>query len=246
MESRTIANAKTGLVSLDGSTVSKLPDYTQFSKQIASATPTGVNSASYTPTNTAAQDCPAVGPTWAASSNLPPTPNEQLCSCMVSNLTCVANDNISDDTISDLFGFICGQNDGKNTYCDGIAANGTEGDYGAFSMCKPQEQLSYAMNNYAAAQNGNSQACSFGGNATTTSANVNSQCTPLLNQAGAQGTGTVTSVPTGTGSIGAGPAGSSSSGAASGLTIPAFDFGILAVGIYATVAAMVGAGMILL
>ena len=222
---------------------SKLADYTQFSKQIASATPSGVNSGSYNPTNTVAQNCPAVGPTWAASSNLPPTPNEQLCSCMVSNLTCVANNGISDDATSDLFGFICGQQDGK--FCEGITANGTTGEYGAYSMCKAQEQLSFAMNAYAQGQNGNSQACSFGGNATTTSASVNSQCSGLLGEAGAAGTGIVTSAPSGTGAIG-GSGGSTSSGAAGSLTVPAFDFGLLATGLYATVAAMIGAGMILL
>ena len=198
-----------------------------------------MQSGSYNPTNTAAQDCPAVGPTWAASSKLPPTPNEQLCSCMVSNLTCVANDDISDEATGELFGFICGKNDGA--YCQGIAANGTTGVYGAYSMCKAQEQLSFVMNAYAQSQGGGSQACSFSGNASTTQANVNSQCSGLLGEAGAQGTGVVTSLPSGTGSIG-----SSSSGAAGHVILPAFDFGVLAVGVYVSVAAMVGAGMILL
>ena len=223
----------------DDNKATQLPDYTQFASQIASATPSGVQSGSYNPTNTAAQSCPTVGSEWAASSNLPPTPNEQLCSCMVSNLTCVANDNIADEAISDLFGYICGKN---ADYCAGINANGTKGVYGAYSMCGAQEQLSFAMNSYYVGQNSNSDACSFGGNATTTSPNVNSQCSGLLGQAGAQGTGIVTSAPSGTGSIG----GSSSSGIAGHVAIPAFDFGVLAVGAYATIAAMVGAGMILL
>ena len=172
---------------------------------------------------------------------------------MVSSLNCVANDNIADESIGDLFGYICSSKTGNPDYCNGVDKNGTSGVYGAYSMCKPQEQLSWIMNSFYEGSNKNSQACDFGGNATSTSPNVNPDCSALLNQAGAQGTGTVTSVPTGTGSIGAtdapgapGSPGASSSGAASGLIIPAFDFGILFTGMYATVAALVGAGMILL
>ena len=165
---------------------------------------------------------------------------------MVSSLNCVANSDVADDAIGDLFGFICGAPNGNPSYCTGVAKNGTSGVYGAYSMCNATEQLSFAMNSFYQASSNKAQACDFGGNATSTSPNVNSQCSGLLNQAGAQGTGTVTSVPTGTGSIGAGSAGSSSSGAASSLTIPPFDFGILGMGIYATAVAMIGAGMILL
>lgn len=229
-----------GLASLNGDQVSLLPDFTAFSSQIAKATPSGVNMNSYNPSNTVAQACPPTGSAWRASETLPPSPNDAICGCMVANLTCAPKQTINTDMTTDLFNYICGQ-DGNP--CAGITPNGTSGVYGAYSMCDPQSRLAYAMNSYYLQKGGNAQACDFNGNATTTSPSVQSTCTNLLGEAGgAAGTGIVTSEPTNTQGVSA----SSSSGAAGAVAIPAFDFGILAVSIYVTVAAMAGAGIILL
>src|SRR3954447_12917630 len=90
-----LLTAMTGLVSVgsDGS-VTKLPDFTALSSQIAQVTPSAINAASYTPANTQAQNCPT-GPAWSAATKLPPSPNAELCSCMVKSLSCVANPNMN-------------------------------------------------------------------------------------------------------------------------------------------------------
>lgn len=213
--------------------------------------PSGVNSASYTPTNTVARSCPTTGSAWEAATALPPTPNQQLCSCMLPALSCVAKPNGNDTAVQSLFAEVCGLFQGV---CNGITANATTGVYGAYSMCNATEQLSWAFNAYYQNQKGtqNNDACDFNGAATTqAAASPTGSCAALISQAGSAGTGTVTSVPSGTGS-GGGSGGSSSSstatkkGAAGMVTVPSFSFGMLSLGIYVMAAAMVGAGMVLL
>jgi uncharacterized membrane protein YgcG len=247
-----------GLVSVSGDSVSTLADFNYYSSQIALISPTGVNSASYNPTNTAAQSCPTVGSDWQASSALPPTPNEQLCECMFNALTCVP-DNVSTDDIGDLFSVVCGL--GSNT-CAGIDANATTGTYGAYGMCDATQQLGWALNDYyeqqVAAGNGAS-ACDFSGSAKTQSpTSPSGTCATLISQAGNAGTGTVTSQPSGTGSSGgsssgssgSGSSGSSGSSSSSSAGVPGFSapahLGLLQVVAYLAIAFVSGAGMILL
>ncbi|KAK5151715.1 hypothetical protein LTR04_006558 [Oleoguttula sp. CCFEE 6159] len=236
-----------GLVSVISDTsVSKLPDFTSLSSQIAKVTPSGVNSASYTPTNTQAQSCPPTGTDWRApASPLPPSPNPQLCSCMYQGLSCVVKSSVSTNDYGTLFGTVCGY---PGNACAGI--NATLGNFGAYSVCNATEQLAFAFNQYAAGQTNNPSACDFGGAATTKATqSPNAACRALISQAGTAGTGTVTSAPSGTGSSSGSGSGSSStaSKAAAGLvTVPAFNFGMLQLGVYVVGAAMAGAGMILL
>ncbi|EXJ85127.1 hypothetical protein A1O3_05802 [Capronia epimyces CBS 606.96] len=245
-----------GLVSVSGSSVSTLADFNYLSSQIAKIDPTGVNSNSYSPTNTAAAACPTVNSDWQASSELPPTPNQELCECMFDALTCVPN-RIATDDIGDFFGVVCGLGSGT---CDGITANATVGTYGAYGMCNPTQQLGWALNNYyeqqVAAGNGAS-ACDFSGSAKTQSpTKPTGTCASLISQAGSAGTGTVTSQPSGTGSSGSGSgSGSSSSGSGSSSSsssagVPGFStpghIGLLQVVLYLSVAFISGAGMILL
>ncbi|KAL4890553.1 Glucanosyltransferase-domain-containing protein [Aspergillus ambiguus] len=233
-----------GLVSvIDSTSVSKLADFTYYSSEIASATPSGTNKASYTPTNTALQSCPAVNSKWQATQTpLPPTPNEELCDCMSGAAACVVKDSVSTSKYSDLFSTICGM-----TECDGVFANGTTGTYGAYGMCNAKAQLNFLLNKYYTEQNSQASACSFGGSATTTATTkATGTCSVLMKEAGTAGTGTVTSKPTGTAdAASASSSGSSGAGApmaaSSMVTVGSFQLGA-----YAVTAAVAALGMVFL
>lgn len=232
-----------GLVSVSGNSVSKLPDFTALSSQIAKITPSGINSASYTPTNTVPQSCPAVGSTWAAKATpLPPAVNAELCSCMMSSLSCVVSPSVNETSYTDLFNLVCGM---PGSPCAGIQHNATTGTYGAYGMCNGTEQLGFALNQYAKSQTNNAQACNFGGSATTRAAvaTPSGSCKALMAEAGTAGTGTVTSQPTGA-AVGSSTA--SHSGAAGAVTVPSLNIGMLQLGVYVFGAVVTGAGMILL
>ena len=219
---------------------------------MASATPTGTNKASYTPTNTALESCPAVSSkSWlATSSPLPPTPNEQLCTCMDNASGCVVKDSVSSSDYADLFSTVCGM-----TSCDGILHNGTTGNYGAYSMCGAKEQLNFVLDKYWTEQGKKANACGFGGSATTTSTvKATGTCSALMKEAGTEGTGTVTSKPSataagsgsasGTAGVSAvGSAGSASSGRGSVMIV---SVGGWQVGVYVVTGVVAGLGMVLL
>ncbi|KAE8358919.1 Glucanosyltransferase-domain-containing protein [Aspergillus caelatus] len=237
-----------GLVSVDGNKVSTKADFSYLSKELASATPSGTKKGDYNPTNTALQSCPTVDGKWlATSSPLPPSPNQDLCSCMEESLSCALKDKVSGEQLDKLFGTVCGYD-----VCDGITTNATTGKYGAYSVCTPQQQLSYAINLYyqnQKAKGNGDKACDFNGAATTQSSKSGgSACSALLKEAGTSGTGTVTSSPTGTAGSGAsGGAAASSSGAAGGMIAPSnVNVGIFQLGAYVVTAMVAGAGMIVL
>ncbi|PTU23695.1 hypothetical protein P175DRAFT_0468443 [Aspergillus ochraceoroseus IBT 24754] len=194
-----------GLVSvIDSTSVSKMTDYTYYSSEINAVSPTGTNKASYTPTNSALQDCPAVTSDWLATATpLPPTPNSELCSCMNKAASCVVDSSVSSKDYADLFSVLCGL-----TSCAGVKANGTTGVYGAYGMCTPEQQLNFVLNKYYSEQSSASTACDFSGSATITSAaSATGTCSSMIKAAGTAGTGTVTtsaSVSTTTSSSGAG------------------------------------------
>lgn len=243
-----------GLVSVSGSSVSTLTDFSYLSSRLATVSPSLVNSASYTPTNNPAA-CPTVGTAWEAEATpLPPSPNQELCSCMYNSLTCVVASSVSEDDMGDLFGTVCGLSEAA---CKGISANATTGTYGAYSMCNSTEQLAYILNQYynEASSANKASACNFQGSATTKSAHsATGACSSLMAQAGTAGTGSVTSSPTATGAGAAssgsgsssGSSSSSSKGAASGLNVPSTDFGVLGMGVYVVGAVLSGAAMLLL
>jgi 1,3-beta-glucanosyltransferase GAS1 len=224
-----------GLVTQVGSSVTPLADYTALSSQLNNINPTRVQSASYTPSNTAPA-CPTTATsTWLAATNLPPTPNEGLCNCAPATFGCAAKSSLSASNITSLFGYICGD---LSVDCSGINADGNApGQYGAFSPCNATVKLSWLMNKYYNSQNKQASACDFGGAATTRSATAASgTCSTLLSQAGAAGTGVVSATegavgnPSSTGSnSGSSSSGSSSSSsAASGNTGTFGDLRILA------------------
>ncbi|QSZ31971.1 hypothetical protein DSL72_001540 [Monilinia vaccinii-corymbosi] len=234
-----------GLVTVSGNTVEKLPDFTALKTQLAKVNPTLLNADSYTPPNTAAQACPAVGDGWAASSKLPPIANSQLCDCMVKSLSCVASSSVSGNASAELFQYVCGLD---SKACDGIGKNATTGVYGAYSMCTGTQQLSFVFDQYYQSQNKASTACDFNGSAKIQSGSKSSECSSLLSQAGSSGTGTVTSAPSGAGASSTSTASSNPNkkSAAGATIVPRFDMGLLQLGAYLVVAGMAGAGMIML
>ncbi|KAH8692130.1 1,3-beta-glucanosyltransferase gel3 [Talaromyces proteolyticus] len=237
---------KLGLVTLDGNSVSKLPDFKNFQTEIATVSPSPTPSSKYSPSNSAAA-CPTVDAVWAASSNLPPTPNEDLCNCMMSTLSCAVKSSFSSKSFAQLYSQLGGYK--NKDVLAGVNHNSTSGVYGAYSMCSEIQKLSFAVNDYYNDQSdeNKSSACDFGGAATsTTSSSPSGTCSSLLNEA-ASGTGTVTSAPSGTGGSGGGSGAATSSGLAMPMHSPsAMVVGAWQLAAYVAVAAFTGAGMILL
>ncbi|GES61050.1 protein EPD1 precursor [Aspergillus terreus] len=235
-----------GLVSVDGDKVKTREDYSYLSKQLAKATPTGVKKSEYKPTNSALASCPKVNNNWmATSSPLPPSPNQDLCTCMEKSLSCKLKGNVSGKKLDELFGTVCGYD-----VCDGISANATSGEYGAYSVCSPEQKLSFAMDLYYQQQSkkGNAQdACDFDGAASKqSSSNSEGQCSSLLKQAGASGTGTVQASPTAADGSVASASASGSEGAAPMVAPGSVNVGYVQLGAYVVTAVAAGASMILL
>ncbi|OTA23768.1 hypothetical protein BTJ68_13753 [Hortaea werneckii EXF-2000] len=122
----------------------------------------------YNPTASPAE-CPEVSTSsWAAKATLPPTPNQELCSCMYNSL-------------NDLFGTVCGLSNGS--HYDGINANATIGEYSAYSMCNSTEQMAFVLNQYYQAQDSSNKAsaCNFDGSASIKSTQApGATCSSLL------------------------------------------------------------------
>jgi len=240
-----------GLVSVSGNTVTPNEGFKNLASEIAKVNPTGVKQSDYTPTNKPVA-CPKNDKDWTPqASPLPPSPNQQLCSCMFNSLSCVPSSSVSEDDYGSLFGTVCGL--GANV-CAGIQANATQGKYGAYGMCNATEQLGFALNSYYLSQNKNANACAFSGSASVRSATAPpSTCSAIMAQAGTAGTGTVTTTPTvkpgsgGSGSSGSGAHSSSVSGAANSMySAPSIVHGFAPMALLITLGVFSGMGMIAL
>lgn len=183
-----------GLVTIQGdSSVSTLRDFSYLSSHLANVSPSGVNSNSWTPSNTVERDCPASTlADWKGSSDLPPVPNQGVCNCMFDSLSCIVDTGVNKEDYQTLFDYVCDQ-----VSCDGITANGTTGSYGAYSFCSPAEKLSFVLNLYYN-KVGSKDACDFSGSAQLSGASSTaSSCSAVLSEAGSVGTGAVSASVTG-------------------------------------------------
>ncbi|AAS54139.2 AGL352Wp [Eremothecium gossypii ATCC 10895] len=170
-----------GLVTVKGDKVSTLSDFSYYSAQIAKASPTGVQSASYTPSITSLE-CPTIADNWKAASSLPPTPSKDACKCMMDALSCVVNDSVDKEDYGKLFGYLCGSD---KKLCNGIAVDASKGEYGAFSYCSGKEKLSYLLNEYYKANGKSSSACAFSGSASLRKPTEAATCAAVLSSASA-------------------------------------------------------------
>ncbi|KAJ5585474.1 uncharacterized protein N7459_005274 [Penicillium hispanicum] len=201
---------KYGLVSTSGKSVSTLQDFDNLSSQIQKATPTGVNSASYSVSTTVGRSCPTVGTDWQAASILPPSPNSDLCKCMYDSLKCVPK-KLDTKKITDTFSYL----GGVDGVMDGVSSNATSGVYGAYSMCDTNQRLAFAMDQYYQKneKKAGASACDFNGAATTKAAtSASGSCSSQMKAAGTAGTGTIAGGPV------ASTGGSGGSGGSSGST----------------------------
>ncbi|KAM9899262.1 hypothetical protein OXX79_005829 [Metschnikowia pulcherrima] len=175
-----------GLVSIDSSgDVSTLSDFVNLKSQLAKISPSyaTLNSASASATVTT---CPTVGSDWAAATVLPPTPDSEVCDCMVDSLSCVADPSLDSSDYADLFSYVCGVID-----CSGVTGNGTTGEYGTYSPCDAKAQLDFVLNMYYSENGESSSACDFSGSASLKSATTASSCKAVLSSAGVSGTGSI-------------------------------------------------------
>ncbi|KAJ7212539.1 1,3-beta-glucanosyltransferase [Mycena pura] len=160
--------------------------------------------------------CPTEGASLAASTALPPTPNEAACACVLSKLSCVFKPSTSDFTavVGTLTGDVCGLLAGVNGTCSDISTNGTTGMYGGMAGCDPTIRLSYAFSEYYELTQRQATSCDFAGNATVIPSAAAASVVPSAALATCATSSTAVFTPTAP--AGAPPAASGSGGGSSG------------------------------
>lgn len=121
--------------------------------------------------------CPQESANLLASTNLPPTPNPEVCDCLATTaFGCVATPATSNDPVKvgALTNIACDMLSQANSSvtCATIGGNGTTGEYGPLAMCSPAIKLSWAFSSYYML-NPVATSCDFSGNATR---NEGAQC----------------------------------------------------------------------
>jgi 1,3-beta-glucanosyltransferase GAS1 len=193
MDPTSHADTISGLVNVTGTQVTPLPDFTSYSSQIAKITPSSTYASNYVITNSFTTSCPTLA-AFSASPTLPPVVNQNVCLCMMNSLSCIAKEGLNSTTELSALQGICGSDSGE---CPALHGDGQNGTYGAFSMCNVTQRLSWALNR----QHGESfTSCGSDPNAQIQNSDYfqEGQCAEVMDEAGYEGTGTVTTFPTGT------------------------------------------------
>lgn len=127
-------------ISSDGKTVTPNDDFTKLQAQYGNVsfinTPTKSSAGSST-----YPACPTTNDTFAASTSLPPTPNEAACNCLESNLGCQFTPQTSNYSVivGELIGTGCSLLGSKGGSCDDIGTNPSSATYGRLSGCDPSQ-----------------------------------------------------------------------------------------------------------
>ncbi|KAI1767973.1 carbohydrate-binding module family 43 protein [Hypoxylon sp. FL1150] len=231
-----------GLVKVSGDKATAMKNYNVLQSKLAAAKPSSTSMAAYNPTNSPAA-CPAISDDWKAADILPPTPDSDLCDCMMSAASCVPSDDLAEKDYGDIFGYVC-ENDAAA--CAGIKADTETGVYGPYGMCSAKQQLAHILNAYYANQNSKSTACDFNGAAQVVSGSTNSSCDASLAKANSAVALAATAT-AGTTSSSSTADSTENAAAPASVRMSAFmTMGDMAIGLYMLVAMGVGAGMVLL
>lgn len=170
-----------GLVSVSGDSVKTLDDFSYYSKEMNSISPSLAKTADVGASSTVTLACPASAATWKASPSLPPTPDEDVCNCIADSLACVIDDSVSEKDYGDFFGTVCGV-----VNCSAVTADGESGEYGSVSFCSDKDKLSYLLNLYYEDQDKHSSACDFSGSASLRSTSLAaSSCSAVISSVSA-------------------------------------------------------------
>ncbi|KAF2475933.1 uncharacterized protein BDR25DRAFT_278699 [Lindgomyces ingoldianus] len=185
--------------------------YSHLSSIMASITIPTISAAQYTPPPSKTTSCPTASGEWKPpGSTLPSTPHQNICACMMQTLDCVGNEVVIDKLRdpNKLIGYnrlACGYN---LTDCPGTRWNQSRGEYNAFSSCSLAERLSWDLTYWSKYNNNSDGSCDIKGyinpssgnlsdyagamTKQTPSNNLTAECRFLLDQAGVNGTGTIT------------------------------------------------------
>lgn len=101
-------------------------------------------------------NCPSLSPFWKANEKLPLTPNEDICSCIDTNLPCVIASSKDNVNYESMFEYLCGEVD-----CTDIKSDGFLGYYGEFSGCSTEQKLSLEISKLYMQRNENINICPF-------------------------------------------------------------------------------------
>lgn len=234
-----------GVVEIKGDKAEKMKNFEALKKAHAKVDPEGVDEDDYNP-DLKRETCPDVGEVWKSHSNLPPTPDAELCKCAVAASTCAVSEDVKAKDFGKMFGFVC-ENDKEA--CSAINGNATTGVYGAYSMCDDRSKLTILLGMYAENAEGD-DACDFDGKAETKSANAQGSCDDKLAKASDHNKEAATATvalenaeATGSGS---GSDDEEDFGVMSAPIARLFSVGDMAVGLYMVVAMGVGATMVVL
>lgn len=230
-----------GVVEIENNKAVKLKDFKGLAEKHAAADPKGVDEDEYSSKNKPAS-CPALSDNWRANSKLPPSPDSDLCDCMISDATCVPVPGLKPKAYGDIFDYICGE---KPEICKGFQANATTGVYGAYSMCDAKAQLTYVLDAYYKELKSDPSACDHDGQAKVQKSSAKASCSKGLAAASSQNkeVATATSAPDADSTDDSGD--DDSFGNPSAALGRLFTLGDFAVGAYLAVAAVVGASMVL-
>lgn len=101
-------------------------------------------------------NCPSLSPFWKANEKLPPTPNEEICSCIDTTLPCIVVPSKEAVNYESIFEYLCGEVD-----CTDIKSDGSLGYYGEFSGCSTEQKLSLEISKLFLQRNENTNICPF-------------------------------------------------------------------------------------